>query len=128
MTIKEIDAQITELRRKRLALELQERNEFLKNAQTNVGRCFRVGNEYVKVLGVPKVEQCITGESFNQYQYPAIYLTKDEVPFAIDTLFSAAWDVGYDMQHDYKEITQEEFNIEFDKALKEFSDRIKKIG
>lgn len=128
MTIKEIDAQITELRRKRRDLELQERNEFLTNAQTNMGRCFRAGNEYVKVIGVPKVEQCITGEIFNQYQYPAIYLTQDEVPFVIDTLFSAAWGVGHDMPHNYKEITQEEFNIEFDKTLKEFSDRIKKIG
>ena len=128
MTIKEIDTQIAELRRKRRDLELQERNEFLANAQTNVGGCFRVGNEHMKVIGVPKIEQHMTGESFNKYQYPAIYLTKDEVPFMIDTLFSAAWGVGRDMQHSYQEITQEEFNIEFDKTLKEFSDKIKNIG
>lgn len=126
MTIKEIDEQIAELKHKRRVLTRQERNEFLEHARTNVGRCFKVNNVLVKVIDVPKVKQTMTGTSFNQYQYPSIWLTDNEgMPFYIDTLFSAAWGVGHDTFNKYEEITQEEFNAKFDELIKEFSHRIK---
>ena len=55
MTIKEIDNKILELKAERRKLENEERENFLKSAKSNVGRCFKVNNTFVKVLDVPQV-------------------------------------------------------------------------
>lgn len=126
MTIEEIDQQISALKQQRNELEKKERELFLESAQANVGRCFILNDAaYVKVLDVLQVEWTKTGSYFNQYQYPAIYITQDEVPFEFKTFFSGAWGVGYDSFNHYKEITQEEFNAKFDEVIKEFSIKIK---
>lgn len=127
MTIEELDIQIAELQHQRRELEKEEREAFLKSAQDNVGRCFIINDTtYVKVIDVPQVKQTMTSTEFNRYQYPAIYITTEEIPFEIDALFSGAWDEGYVYPKTrFKEITQEEFNTRFDEAIKEFSNRIK---
>lgn len=126
MTIDEIDRYISVLKQQRNELEKKEHEIFLESAQANVGRCFIVNDAtYVKVLNVPQVEWTMTGSHFNQYQYPAIYITQDEVPFEFKTFFSGAWGEGYDSFNHYKEITQEEFNAKFDEVIKEFSNKIK---
>lgn len=125
MTIKEelheINEEITKLRARRRELEAEERKEFLKEATKNIGRCFYLGNnEYAVVTGVPKPEQTMEGIVFNQYQYPAIYLTEDDVPFYEDTIFSGYWGVGnlppFERRKHY-EITPEEFLHVFEKKL-----------
>lgn len=132
MTIKEIDNAIDNLRIERRKLEKQEREEFIKNAQKHVGRCFKINDKiYAKVLSVPVAKQHMTYEEFNQYQYPAIFLKQcdDGSPFELDTLFSGAWGVGNPMVgYKYEEITQEEFNREFDIRMNEFMREIKCIG
>ena len=126
MTIEELDIQIAELQHQRRELEKEEREAFLKSAQDNVGRCFIINDTtYVKVIDVPQVKQTMTSTGFNRYQYPAIYITTEEIPFEIDALFSGAWGEGYVYPNRFKEITQEEFNTRFDEAIKEFSNRIK---
>lgn len=133
MTIKEIDVQISALKQQRAKLEKQEREIFKKQALNNVGRCFIIdGKQYVKVIDIPQEQWYIAGCHFNEYQYPALYLGKDPeiiehniIPFYEDTLFSAAWGVGHDMLHEYKEITPEEFNAEFEKILRKFADRVR---
>lgn len=126
MTIEEIDRQISALKQQRNELEKKKREIFLESAQANVGRCFIVNDAtYVKVLDVPQVEWTMTGSDFNQYQYPAIYITQDEVPFEFKTFFSGAWGEEYDSFNHYKEITQEEFNAKFDEVIKEFSNKVK---
>ena len=135
MTIKEIDKQIHELRNKRYEIEAQEREEFKKAAIKNVGRCFVAEGQYVKVIGIPQEEYNKIGEChFNQYQYPALYIGKsfkigsvnnEVVPFYEDTLFSGAWGVGNNLfEKEYKEITPEEFNAEFDRVLQKFRRKI----
>lgn len=126
MTIEELDIQIAELQHQRRELEKEEREAFLKSAQKNVGRCFIVNDvTYVKVLNVPQVKWDMTSSTFNQYQYPAIYLTQDEVPIEFNTFFSGAWGEGHVSFNHYTEITQEEFNAKFDEVIKEFSKKIK---
>lgn len=136
MTIKEIDKQIQELKNQRYEIEKQEREEFKKEAIKNVGRCFIAEGQYVKVIGIPKEEYDSVGRCiFNQYQYPALYIgvnTKpfeinfnNIVPFYTDTLFSGAWGVGHNiLEKEYKEITQEEFNAEFERVLQQFKRKV----
>ena len=125
MTIKEelheIDEEMAKLRVRRRELEAEERKEFLKGATENIGRCFYLGNnKYAVVTGVPKSEQTMEGIAFNQYQYPAIYLTEDDVPFYEDTIFSGYWGVGYlppFARGKRYEITPEEFLHVFEKKV-----------
>jgi hypothetical protein len=122
MTLKEIDDKILELKQRRHELEKLERKEFQKNAQKNVGRCFKInGCKYAKVIDVPQEQWTRTHYIFNEYQYPALFLTNDTIPFEEDTLFSGAWGVGNnDPWTTYEEITQEEF-------AKEFETRVQKL-
>lgn len=127
MTIKEIDRQICELRAKRQELEKVEREEFLKSAKNNIGRCFKVNGVYAKVLDVPQVKSCTTHIDFNKYQYPTIFLGgTDGYPFELDTLFSDAWGVGHNtLNVNYEEISKEEFNAEFDRRISKFVQMVK---
>ena len=126
MTIKEIDNKILELKAERRKLENEERENFLESAKSNVGRCFKVNNTFVKVLDVPEVKQTKTCVDFNQYQYPAIWLDEKGIPFFIDTLFSGAWGIGHNpTRTEYKEISKEEFNAEFDRRIAKFVKMVK---
>ena len=125
MTIKEelheINEEMTKLRLRRRELEEKEREDFLKRATENIGRCFYLGNnEYAIVTGVPRVKQTMEGILFNEYQYPAIYLTEDDIPFYEDTVFSGYWGVGvlspFERKKHY-EITPEEFLHIFEKKV-----------
>ena len=127
MTIKEIDRQICELRAKRQELEKVEREEFLKSAKNNIGRCFKVNGVYAKVLDVPQVKSFATHIDFNKYQYPTIFLGgTDGYTFELDTLFSAAGGVGHNtLNVNYEEISKEEFNAEFDRRIGKFVQMVK---
>lgn len=133
MTIKEelheINEEMAKLRARRRELETEERKDFLQEATKNIGRCFYLGNnEYAVVTGVPKVEQTMEGVSFNRYQYPAIYLTEDDVPFYEDTIFSGYWGVG-DLppfaRRKHYEITPEEFLHVFEKKVVSIRDLLR---
>ena len=125
MTLKEIDDKILELKQRRHELEKLERKEFQKNAQKNVGRCFKInGCKYAKVIDVPQEQWTRTHYIFNEYQYPALFLTNDTIPFEEDTLFSGAWGVGNnDPWTTYEEITQEEFAKEFEKRVQKLREK-----
>lgn len=125
MTIKEINKQIHELERQRRELEKKEIEEFKLEAVNNVGRCFVINGKYVKVIDIPQEEWDMSGNChYNKYQYPALYLSDELVPFYEDTLFSGAWGVGNNILNDYTEITPEEFEIEFEKKLNKFRNKI----
>lgn len=129
MTLKEIDKQIQELKNQRYELEKQEREEFKKKAVENVGRCFITCGKYAKVIDIPqeKLDNHFHIH-FNEYQYPAIFIGReypdDLIPFYSDYLFSRGWSNAPCLVEKYKEITQEEFNAEFDRVLKEFRNKI----
>lgn len=126
MTIREIDAQITKLQDLRYAVEKKEILEFKEKAKENVGRCFLInGLTYVKIIDIPKEKHTKTGITFNEYQYPALFLRNGSLPFELGTLFSAAFGVGTNLLGtDYKEISKEEFKIEFEKRIKDFRNGI----
>lgn len=118
MTVKEIDSQILKLKNQRFELEKKEREEFKEKAKVNIGRCFKVGNAFAKVIDVPQEVVTMTGVHFNEYQYPALYIDDSEIPFHKDTLFSGAWGVGHNIIGTiYEEITPEEFAAEFEKKV-----------
>ncbi len=73
--IKDIDAQIAELRKQRIKLEEQRILEVQEKAKANVGRCFIVGSKMCKVIGIPQKEWTMTSTVFNEYQYPAIFIS-----------------------------------------------------
>ena len=124
MTVEEIDRQINELRGERNKLRKEQIAQFKEEAKVHIGRCFRINynGTYAKVIDVPQEKYSISGENFNEYQFPALYLTTDAVPFYYDTLFSAAWGDGHDVINTYEEITPEEFAAEFEKRVKTFRD------
>lgn len=125
MTIKEINKQIHELECQRRELEKKEIEEFKLEAVNNVGRCFIINGKYAKVIDIPQEEWDMSGNChYNKYQYPALYLSDELVPFYEDTLFSGAWGVGNNILNDYTEITPEEFEIEFEKKLNKFRNKI----
>ena len=125
MNIKEINKQIHELERQRRELEKKEIEEFKLEAVNNVGRCFIINGKYAKVIDIPQEEWDMSGNwHYNKYQYPALYLSDELVPFYEDTLFSGAWGVGNNILNDYTEISPEEFEIEFEKKLDEFRNKI----
>ena len=125
MNIKEINKQIHKLERQRRELEKKEIEEFKLEAVNNVGRCFIINGKYAKVIDIPQEEWDMSGNwHYNKYQYPALYLSDELVPFYEDTLFSGAWGVGNNILNDYTEISPEEFEIEFEKKLNEFRNKI----
>lgn len=125
MNIKEINKQIHELERQRRELEKKEIEEFKLEAVNNVGRCFIINGKYAKVIDIPQEEWDMSGNwHYNKYQYPALYLSDELVPFYEDTLFSGTWGVGNNILNDYTEISPEEFEIEFEKKLNEFRNKI----
>lgn len=132
MNIKEIDDKIRELDKQchlltqeRNKLEKQKIDEFQRQAVEHIGKCFKVnGKEYAIIIDVPQNEYDRTGRSlFNQYQFPAIYLNDDVVPFADGTVFSGAWGSGHVMVGEYSEVSMDEFKIEFEKRV----DQLRKI-
>lgn len=131
MTVKEIDKQIQELQIIRQKLERQEIADYKIEAEKNVGRCFIInGYTYVKVIGIPQEKNTMTGIIFNRYQYPALFLKKQFTegvitPFTEGNLFSAAWGEGIDLRgRTYKEISKEEFNVEFSSKMNEFREKV----
>lgn len=121
MTIKEIDEQIRQLQNERDRLYKQEIADFKKNAQNNVGRCFKTSTgAYAKVIGVPQEKYTKTGLDINMYQYPALFINDGVQPFDVGTLFTGAWGKPFEVGNVYEEITKEEFNAEFEKKLESF--------
>ena len=122
MTIREIDEQIKYLQNERYKLHKQEIEDFKKNAEKNIGRCFKASNgRYVKVIGVPQERHTMTDIDINMYQYPALFLTDGILPFEVNTLYSGTWEFKSDnFNGPYDEITKEEFNEVFEKKLEAF--------
>jgi hypothetical protein len=126
MTVKEIDEQISKLRQQRHALLRTEVEEFQKEAQKNIGRCFLIDDSiYVKVLDIPRIVETKTGPEINKYQYPALELRGKVIPFTYTTLFSGAWGVGNNiLGTKYTEVTAEEFEAEFNRRIEKFKERV----
>lgn len=135
MTLKEVDEKISELQRIRRQLEEKEIKEFQEKAKLNVGRCFIVDNKYVMIIDIPRESWDRSGYChFNRCQYPALYLGYDEeeidppiVPFYYDTIFSDILGEAKPVfPTNYREISKEEYLLEFDRLVHELRDIVKK--
>ena len=128
MTLQEVNKQISELQCKRRELEKQYIENFKKDARQHVGRCFKIDDKYyIKVIGIPQERHTMTGIEFNEYQFPAIKLVDDIIPFERTDLPSAAVGIGMDPLHTYQEILKEEFEEEFQKRIDRFSKNVLKL-
>ena len=111
MTIKEIDEQIAVLRAERKRLKEEEIAKCIKESEHYVGMCFSCGGEYAKVIGVPtqlwdNFFHCYVNAS----ELPSLVIDMyDDVPFSFYTINpkNTTW----------KEISEEEFNAVFEKAV-----------
>lgn len=126
-----INKKICELQNKQKRLIRECDNEFLEQAKVNIGRCFfdRSTGAYVKVIDVPQRKWfSYSGNEINRYQYPAFFIGKDSgeeyrvIPFYIATLFSGAWGEEHYPNNPYKEISKEEFDKHFIKAIEQFKE------
>lgn len=75
MTLQEVDKKISELQILRKSLEKMEIKKFQEEAKKNVGRCFILNGNYLRIIDIPREQYDLSGHChFNPYQYPALYL------------------------------------------------------
>ena len=142
MTIREIDKEIAKLQAMRRDLEKQEREQHQEQARKFVGKCYRSRKgSVIKIIGIPRTYLYMNGTEYDKYRFPAIFLNYPDIareaiirndelyefsPISCDTVhldiekgIPNDWDVVYD-----EEITEQEFNAEFDKCIKSFKEKI----
>ena len=130
MEVTEYSVEGIEREIRRLEQEKNERTraeyaEFVEKAKSNIGRCFILDGEYVKVIDVPELYSAISKVYYNRYSYPAFFirdfsqpLRKDTMPFYYDRIHSGAWNEGARLNHhNAVEITEAEFDEELRKSF-----------
>lgn len=144
MTLKEVRTEISRLQNIERQLERENREKHQVAAQQFVGRCYRYKKDtFLKIIDVPRVHSTMTGERYNEYQFPAVFLKypkkpnnryiRDDLdefyPCYCDTVYLNI-DIGkpgcptYGEHEHYQEISQEEFAAEFDKCMESFKEQI----
>lgn len=115
----------------RKSLEKMEIRKFQEKAKKNVGRCFILNGNYLRIIDIPREQYDLSGHChFNPYQYPALYLghgcdNDDIVPFYCDTVFSSILGESKNTRDmSFREISEEEFMVEFDRYVKELRDAL----
>ena len=135
MTLKEVQKEIDRLNIMKRQIEEQEFNDYNAKAVQFVGKCYRSARgEVFKILAVP--QRTYGGDlqwHYNAHRFPALYLNRayfpgqddyfdDFVPCYCDEIY---FDVTKCDEPFYTvEITQEEFNAEFDKCIAHFKEQI----
>lgn len=126
MTLQEVDKQISELQILRKSLEKEEIKKFQEESKKNVGRCFILNGNYLRIIDIPREQYDLSGHChFNPYQYPALYLghdcdNDDIFPFYCDTVFSSILGEARNTRNmSFREISEKEFVAEFDRCVKE---------
>ena len=122
--IKKINNEITELMETRNELQKQRDKIFREEAVKHVGRCFKRGDEYVKIIGVPD------DDVWSKYYFPTICLLSSEEYDSEETMpFMYDHDsIEVLNNNNYVEISQDEFNAEFKKRVDEFRTKVITIG
>lgn len=77
MTLKQqiyaLSDEIDELKKKQKTIEKQWIEQVQREATKNIGRCFEKDGYLVKIVDVPQVKWGLYNDSFNEYQYEAVY-------------------------------------------------------
>lgn len=133
MTIYEIDDQIRRLELKREELIRMQAEELKNEVNKYIGRCFKMGNFYIKFIGIPKVAEQVGYEMsgkiyyFPTYIFPVIRLVDGIIPFKLETFESADFREEWICKnYDCHEVTKEEFEAEFEKRIARFRKNVLK--
>ena len=124
-SVEGIEREIQRLEKEKNERVRAEYAEFAEKAKANIGRCFKLDGEYVKVIDVPTLYSTTCKVYYNKYSYPAFFirdltrpLGKNEMPFYYDRVHSGAWNEGARLNHhNAVEITEAEFDEELRKSF-----------
>lgn len=95
LTLKDIQCFKNILDRRYRELDKQRIEQEQKDAAKNIGRCFKLGKSYVKIVDVPQTESRMTGISFNKYQYPAVWIDESlDDPIYHENVFMNGKSIG----------------------------------
>ena len=83
----QLEDQIRRLENEREALREELIASFQEDAKAYVGKCYREGDKYAKIISPPLREFATSGVQFNVYQFPAIFLTTDLIPIKYGTFY-----------------------------------------
>lgn len=129
---KELNELMEKCRIRQTELKRENISSMREEAIKNIGRCFKIGEGYVKIIGIPGVELTKADIIFNPYQYPALYLgsnpdftrlKKDPIPFYYGHLHSSAWGGGYNpfFHAQITEVDLTEFIEEWQRRIEDFT-------
>ena len=124
-SVEGIEREIQRLEKEKNERVRAEYAEFAEKAKANIGRCFKLDGEYVKVIDVPTLYSTTCKVYYNKYSYPAFFirdltrpLGRNEMPFYYDRVHSGAWNEGVRLTcHEAVEITEAEFDEELRKSF-----------
>lgn len=128
MTLKQqiytLSDEIDELKKKRKAIEDQWIKQVQSEAVKNIGRCFEKDGYLVKIVDVPQIKWGLYNDSFNEYQYEAVYFfpisgLKKREWLEKDIVRSDTFYIGPNMLG-VTEMTPEEFRFELEKWYNDF--------
>lgn len=152
MTASEIRAEIRRLQAMEKELEKEEREKNKELARKFVGKCYKRHDRadcesdgvFCKIIGIPVEIWNLYSTSYNPYQFPALFLRFPKKPSErsykhsdIDEFTPCYCDnIYFDVargcpgstlfeEEYFEEITQEEFNAEFDKCIAHFKEQIR---
>lgn len=145
MTLKEVKEEIYRFETIKNQLEEQEREVHRQAARKFVGKCYKSNKgRVIKIIDVPRTRSAMTHVDYNKYQFPAVilhypeklprnrYIIDDSGNFRPIFYTTVYLDIekgipgdGVLFQTDqYEEITEEEFETEFDKCMEHFKELI----
>jgi hypothetical protein len=138
MNLSEINKEIGRLNVLRRELRQQEIERQKECARKFVGKCYRqTDGPVLKIVGIPQTRLTMTDTIYEANYFPAVFLNypnkisetcihNDELslfePCYCDTVLFYQWDDNRDkrLYDGLTEISQEEFDREFDKCIKNF--------
>ena len=136
MTLEEVQKEIDRLHAIKRELESVEQRDYDEKCKVFVGRCYKYDDSgrIFKILAIPrKYLEADFHYRYNKYKFPTLVLNTashplpydyfdDFVPCYCDEVF---FDIDkYTTPYKSTEITQEEFNAEFDKCIAHFKELI----
>lgn len=134
MTRDEIQKEIDRLRALDRKLEEKELARYESRAKQFVGKCYRNADKVFKILSIPK--KTYGGDfrwHYRKHYFPILWLQYESLPDDYDDFYEYSplycdelyFDVTqFDEPYCCTEITQEEFNAEFDKCIAYFKELI----
>lgn len=120
--------QISDLQAQRNQIETQRRILFTKEAEKNVGRCFKHNNYAIKIIDIPRERFDYSCKPvFDKNTYNALWVIDTEThnlycptsQFNFNPIISQYFVLGDDYYLEAEEITSEEFNRIFHKTISE---------